>query len=261
FLNCSDKSIGLYLRTNGIIAWFSFLAWRTWNFARRVRSGQISRHAIQALGAMAGALSLAQLTFGLVATAFSWKVRYFVKAAQYQWIATSWLGSAAVCDVLIVCSLSTILIMHRTGFKRTDMIINRILIFTINTGLLTSVVATIDLVLFCSMPTNFSHLVPNFQLGTRRSSSSSFSDSAQSATALRSNRKWNVPADIPLARRTSGSTQNPTIFGPQLPQMVRVQVKKETCIEELRKHGSTSQLSGDQYEIRCYDANKNATLV
>ncbi|CAE6421261.1 unnamed protein product [Rhizoctonia solani] len=115
----------------------SFLARRTWNFARRVRSTRIPRQTIQALGAVTAAVALTQLAFGLVSTAFAWRVRYFIEVINYRWLGISWLGSAVVCDLLLVCSLSTILVMQRNGFKQTDMLINRIILFTVNTGLLT----------------------------------------------------------------------------------------------------------------------------
>lgn len=74
-----------------------------------------------------------------------------------------WLGRASeslvvVSDFSIAGSLIFYLNRSRTGFKRTETMVNRLIIFTINTGLSTSVVATLTL-LFVSNTPPLSHLV------------------------------------------------------------------------------------------------------
>ncbi|KDN49856.1 hypothetical protein RSAG8_01921, partial [Rhizoctonia solani AG-8 WAC10335] len=83
---------------------------------------------------------------------------------SYRWLVGGWLGAAAVCDILIVYMLSHALMTQRTGFGRTDALINKILWYTINTGLLTSLIAVTDLITFCTMD-NMIHLGFNFVLG------------------------------------------------------------------------------------------------
>ncbi|KAB5589857.1 Transmembrane protein [Ceratobasidium theobromae] len=109
-------------------------------------------------------LSLTQLGFGLATFAYAWILGEFVKYLDYRWLVACWLGSAAVCDVLIVYMLSTALMTQRTGFGRTDALVNKLLRYAVNTGLLTSIFAILDLVTFCTMP-NFVHLAFNFVLG------------------------------------------------------------------------------------------------
>ncbi|KAJ2912835.1 hypothetical protein MD484_g7580, partial [Candolleomyces efflorescens] len=76
-----------------------------------------------------------------------------------------WLASEAVCDVLITAVLVVYLVgivpssipegstetkqrKHKTGFAGSDKVIDRIIRATVQTGLLTMIVATLDLIFF-----------------------------------------------------------------------------------------------------------------
>ncbi|CAE6467625.1 unnamed protein product [Rhizoctonia solani] len=143
----------------------AYFAQRAWKFARQVRSSLISPRVTQITGILIGILSMAQLAFGMSYFSSTWKFRSFVDGKSSRWMAIAWLGSAAVCDTLIVYMLSRALLAQRTGFERTDAIINKILLYTVNTGSFTSIVAIIALILCWSMP-NFVYLGPTFMLGT-----------------------------------------------------------------------------------------------
>ncbi|KAG8742373.1 hypothetical protein FRC10_001595 [Ceratobasidium sp. 414] len=111
-----------------------------------------------------GLISLCQLGFGLGAFAMVWVLKQFSEFIKYNWLVGGWLGAAALGDVVIVYMLSTALMSQRTGFGRTDALINKLLRYTINTGLLTSIIAIVDVVAFCTM-NNLIHLGFNFILG------------------------------------------------------------------------------------------------
>ncbi|KAJ6480423.1 hypothetical protein C8R45DRAFT_1005385 [Mycena sanguinolenta] len=68
------------------------------------------------------------------------------------------LACAAVADLTIAVSLSVCLRNSRTGVKITDSIVNRLILYAMNTGLLTSIVVLIDMICFLTMPRNFVHL-------------------------------------------------------------------------------------------------------
>ncbi|KAJ1299505.1 hypothetical protein OPQ81_007335 [Rhizoctonia solani] len=142
-----------------------YFAKRAWHFTRQVRSNLISPRVTQITGLFIGILSIAQLAFGMAYFSSAWRYRNFVDGKGSRWMAIAWLGSAAVCDTLIVYMLSRALVAQRTGFERTDAMINKILLYTVNTGSFTSVVAIIALILCWSMP-NFVYLGPTFMLGT-----------------------------------------------------------------------------------------------
>ncbi|THV03626.1 hypothetical protein K435DRAFT_962341 [Dendrothele bispora CBS 962.96] len=84
---------------------------------------------------------------------------------EFQWIASTGLACAAVADLLIAASLSFYLHQSRTGIKTTDSVINKLLLYAINTGLLTSVFALIDMICFLTMPSNLIHIAFNLMIG------------------------------------------------------------------------------------------------
>jgi len=62
------------------------------------------------------------------------------------------LSSAAICDTAIAASLTYFLDKKRTGFKRSDEIINYLILFSINSGLATSLISVASLVTYLVVP-------------------------------------------------------------------------------------------------------------
>ncbi|KAF8964200.1 hypothetical protein BDZ97DRAFT_916976 [Flammula alnicola] len=71
------------------------------------------------------------------------------------WVTSTGLGSAAAADIIIAISLCYYLTKSRTGFARTDSLISTLIVYSLTTGLITSVIAFICVVTFATMPTNF----------------------------------------------------------------------------------------------------------
>ncbi|KAH7337128.1 hypothetical protein B0J17DRAFT_666379 [Rhizoctonia solani] len=65
-----------------------------------------------------------------------------------------WLVLSAVTDVFITCILSWYLHTHRTGFSKTDDVITRLVRLTVQTGLITTVWATVDLIVYLCFTNN-----------------------------------------------------------------------------------------------------------
>ncbi|KAI0701759.1 hypothetical protein C8Q76DRAFT_240747 [Earliella scabrosa] len=65
------------------------------------------------------------------------------------------LGSGVFADVLIAASLCFLLAKRRTGFARTDSTVRVLMLYSINTGGLTSLCALLCLLTYASMPNNF----------------------------------------------------------------------------------------------------------
>ncbi|KAJ7614795.1 hypothetical protein FB45DRAFT_248155 [Roridomyces roridus] len=84
---------------------------------------------------------------------------------EFQWIASAGLASASVADILIAGSLCYYLAKSRTGLRRTDSIVNQLILYAISTGLLTSIVVLIDMICFLIMPKNLIHLSFNILCG------------------------------------------------------------------------------------------------
>ncbi|PPQ89678.1 hypothetical protein CVT25_013865 [Psilocybe cyanescens] len=63
-----------------------------------------------------------------------------------QWVTSTGLGSAAAADIIIAVSLCYYLTKSRTGFARTDSLISTLIVYSLTTGLITSVIAFICVV-------------------------------------------------------------------------------------------------------------------
>ncbi|KAF8751891.1 hypothetical protein RHS01_08482 [Rhizoctonia solani] len=144
----------------------AFFARRAWYFTKRVGSRFTTTRTTQFLGAVVGLLALMALGFGLGSFVMTFVLGRFSRFVEYRWLVGIWLGAAALCDIVIVYMLSTALMTQRTGFGRTDALINKLLRYTIHTGLLTSIIAVADLVCFCTM-NNLVHFGFNMALGKR----------------------------------------------------------------------------------------------
>ncbi|KIM67816.1 hypothetical protein SCLCIDRAFT_1209960 [Scleroderma citrinum Foug A] len=74
-------------------------------------------------------------------------------------------ATTAVSDVMIAACLCFLLQKSRTGFRRSDNMINKLIIFSINTGLMTSLFAIASLVSISVRPDAFIYIAFYFCLG------------------------------------------------------------------------------------------------
>ncbi|TFY79940.1 hypothetical protein EWM64_g4070 [Hericium alpestre] len=114
-------------------------------------------------------------------------VPQFLRFTVFQPAVIVWLMSSAVCDVLITSILVFHLRRHKSGFSHTDDIVDRVIRLTIQTGLLTSIVAIIDVVLYLGVPKAALHLGFNMPLCKLYTNSLLSSLNARSGWALNSN--------------------------------------------------------------------------
>ncbi|KAK0486452.1 hypothetical protein IW261DRAFT_1604592 [Armillaria novae-zelandiae] len=61
-------------------------------------------------------------------------------------------GAAALCDVIIAVCMTYYLLRSNTGFRRTQMLVTKLIRLTIETGSMTAVVALLSFVLFFAFP-------------------------------------------------------------------------------------------------------------
>ncbi|CDO73453.1 hypothetical protein BN946_scf185013.g88 [Trametes cinnabarina] len=78
---------------------------------------------------------------------------------------------AAAGDVCIAAILCTILQLSKTGFEKSTLLINRLIIFSVNTGLLTSICACMSLITILSLPNTFVYICFFFLIGRLYSNS------------------------------------------------------------------------------------------
>ncbi|KAI0337920.1 hypothetical protein BDW22DRAFT_834651 [Trametopsis cervina] len=90
-------------------------------------------------------------------------VPQFSSFQKFKVIVIIWLGFSALADALIMFGLVWHLRKNRTGFAKTDDTINRIIRLTVQTGMLTTVCALVDLILYLASPTGV-HLIFNLPL-------------------------------------------------------------------------------------------------
>jgi len=110
----------------------------------------------------------------LAASGFLTSLVYVAKALRFEnlaeldlikgeSLAVNILGAAT--DILIAGTLCTVFSLSRTGFQRTDVLINRLILFSVNTGLLTSLCALASLISILAAPHTFIYIAFFFCLG------------------------------------------------------------------------------------------------
>ncbi|KJA16959.1 hypothetical protein HYPSUDRAFT_147030, partial [Hypholoma sublateritium FD-334 SS-4] len=162
-LNSCIPSSSLDPALTGIIAGAVqlFFAWRL-----RVLTHSWALASIVVLGALSGLA-------GAVATSFEvGKIPQFVNFRDFKGVVIMWLVSESVTDIIITSILVWYLLQkHKTGFKESDYMVDRIIRITVQTGLVTSIAATLDLILFLAFVTLTPaaerarrHLIFNFPL-------------------------------------------------------------------------------------------------
>ncbi|KAF8314263.1 hypothetical protein DL93DRAFT_1095171 [Clavulina sp. PMI_390] len=87
----------------------------------------------------------------------------FVEFQKFRGLVIAWLVIAAVVDLTIAAILVTFLRNAKTGFEETDDFLETLTKLTIQTGLITAVWATVDLVLFMTLDNNW-HFMLNMTL-------------------------------------------------------------------------------------------------
>lgn len=100
------------------------------------------------------------LTYGQLGLAIAYAVRAFqlnklLYISNLRTLASLSLGAGALTDIIIALSLSLFLRRLRTGYKSSDSVVNRLTVYAINTGVLTSTISITTLVLYDLYPTNF----------------------------------------------------------------------------------------------------------
>ncbi|CDO70077.1 hypothetical protein BN946_scf184806.g4 [Trametes cinnabarina] len=80
------------------------------------------------------------------------------------------LGGSVVADILITVSMCYMLAKRRTGFSRTDSMVRVLILYSINTGALTSLCALLCLITYAAMPDNFVFIGIYFVLPKRKPS-------------------------------------------------------------------------------------------
>ncbi|KAF9511583.1 hypothetical protein BS47DRAFT_1159808 [Hydnum rufescens UP504] len=141
----------------------SALEWETWEFGMGLINNVCSSLTVQTffayrvyslsaniyIGVLVQALVFLQFGFGAalyVKVQVNQELKVIVKEGT--WLAVSSLAIQATADIVIATCMSLLLRHRRTGFQKTDSVINRMALYTISTGLITSVLSCSLLAMF-----------------------------------------------------------------------------------------------------------------
>ncbi|KAF9520191.1 hypothetical protein BS47DRAFT_848631 [Hydnum rufescens UP504] len=168
-LSCGTQSLYWWIVTNYNNP--SAVGYATWEFTTFQISAACTSVTVQTffahriyslsanvyLGALVQALVLVQFGFGAATSVTSnMALEFVVEVKEWTWVAISWLAMQAIADIVIATCMCLLLRRRRTGFQKTDSVINRMLLYTINTGLVTSVLSCIVLAMFAKYGMHFS---------------------------------------------------------------------------------------------------------
>jgi len=103
-------------------------------------------------------VSTARLGFALAVTVFSFTTVTFARFEPFAWLYCLALALLIVSDILVTASLCLLLQRSRTGFSRTNSIIDKLLVYLINTGLLTALYNCAVLVCAVSLRTSLVYI-------------------------------------------------------------------------------------------------------
>ncbi|KAF9517115.1 hypothetical protein BS47DRAFT_1359871 [Hydnum rufescens UP504] len=83
-------------------------------------------------------------------------LEFQVIVKETSWLVEAWLTIQAIADVVIATCMCLLLRHRRTGLQKTNSVINRMVFYTINTGLVTSILSCICLGMFAKYGFHFS---------------------------------------------------------------------------------------------------------
>jgi len=100
---------------------------------------------------------LSGLTFALgsVFTAKAFSLKLYSRYGSMIWVTSAGMSSSVMVEIIISLSMCWHLYHNKTGFSQTDSIIKTLMTYSVNTGLLSSLLAISKFVCFITMPTTF----------------------------------------------------------------------------------------------------------
>ncbi|KAJ3500933.1 hypothetical protein NLJ89_g9570 [Agrocybe chaxingu] len=172
--------------TTGVIACAvqSFFAWRIYMLTKK-----------WIYVVVIGSLAITGAAAGITTTIQTGVSRPFVEFLNFKATVTTWLASEVAADIIITSH------KHKTGFERSDMVVDRIIRVTLQTGLLTMIIASIDLFFFLFDPSG-THFMFNFPL------SKLYANSLMSS--LNSRRGWKFSGISHVGTGTGSESQGIT---------------------------------------------------
>ncbi|EMD36464.1 hypothetical protein CERSUDRAFT_84626 [Gelatoporia subvermispora B] len=156
----------------------------------------------------------------------------FFAFSEISWILYTSFGLGVAADLLIAVSLVTFLQRRRTGFSRTDSVVRVLMLYSINTGALTTLCAFLCLVMYATMPDNFIFIAFYFVLPKLFLNSLLATLNARRSLRLASmSGLVSIPLSKPTASRSTASVRPEFTSQERDDQFVEIQVHTATEIK------------------------------
>ncbi|KAF9447379.1 hypothetical protein P691DRAFT_802529 [Macrolepiota fuliginosa MF-IS2] len=109
---------------------------------------------------------LAHFAFGIETVAFLFIKKELARLPEMTLIAaTPFAITAVLSDIFIAAALCFLLHGRKTGFKNTNTVVSKLIVYAINRCLLTSVVAVVEVIAFSASPHTLWYLAIDFVIG------------------------------------------------------------------------------------------------
>ncbi|THV03385.1 hypothetical protein K435DRAFT_962543 [Dendrothele bispora CBS 962.96] len=165
----------------------------------------------------------------------------FIHIIKFKVSVIVWLMGGVLSDLMITTILVAYLHSNKRGFKASDELIDRIIRSTVQTGLLTSVVASLDLVSYLIFPTEGFHFIFNMPLIKLYS--------VTLMSSLNSRQGWSYGSTESGGGQTSGTASNPSIFNKNYMRSTQVVVHVEHEMDSMTMEGPEDLERGGTKEI------------
>ncbi|KAF9465441.1 hypothetical protein BDZ94DRAFT_1253822 [Collybia nuda] len=101
------------------------------------------------------AISTTDLVCGIVITAKAFGIVSYLDLDKLSSLMYLDFAAGTASDLSVALALSFLLVTSRTGFRRTDSLINVLMLYTVNTGFIVALDATLGMITYAVMPHNF----------------------------------------------------------------------------------------------------------
>ncbi|KAG6331638.1 hypothetical protein ID866_7451 [Astraeus odoratus] len=98
-------------------------------------------------------MAIPSFVLGLACSIKAWIIKVLEDLPQINNLVIAWLAMQVIVDTFVTVTLITILIRSKTGYRKTDTVLNRLIRGAIQTGLFAGIFSLGDLVSFLVLPT------------------------------------------------------------------------------------------------------------
>ncbi|KAK7691517.1 hypothetical protein QCA50_004916 [Cerrena zonata] len=183
---------------------------------------------------------------GFIAGVRAMIIKVFADLVVLSPVVIGWLSLQVVSDVMITISLIIILSRSRTGFRKTDTVLNKLIRGAVQTGLFAGIFSIGDLICFLKVPQT--NLYGMFAIPIGRIYTNTLLDTLLTRDELRD--KLSQVADMDSTQNRSGSRWGGNSRqNPQAIQLTEVEVSKDVMVFDDGKHPKQYDMSSSKTSV------------